>query len=155
MRFGTKQCSLSLSLPDEFLCSDKTLPKGDRAIFDFEGTDTAIAVEPLLSCQLSCYFGVEDSDQFAYWIILDEGRELGIGHHPVECPINVFRDLAIHFQIQNFSFNSAWLHERGELRAVWEIFPGFLRKNGHFDCYLKRQGKKIVCSKKKSSSLVL
>lgn len=151
MRVSTKQCSLGLSFPDELLCSDKTLLEGDRAVFDFEGADTAIAIEPLLSCQLSCYFGIEDSYQFAHWIILDEGRELGIGHHPVECPINVFRDLAIHLQIQNFSFHSAWLHEPGKLRAVWEDFPGLLRKNGHFG-YLEGKERRS-CVVEKSSSV--
>jgi hypothetical protein len=54
-RARTKQCSLRLAFPDEFLRSNKSLFEGDRAVFDFEGADTAIAIEPLLSSQLTCY----------------------------------------------------------------------------------------------------
>lgn len=148
-RVDTKQCSLSLSFPDEFLCSDITLLEGDDSVFDFEGADTAVAVKPLLSRQLFCYLGIEDSHKFAYWIILDEGRELGIGHNPIECPIDVFRDLAMDFQIEDFSFHSTWLHEPGKLRAIWKIFLGLLRKNGHFDCYLKGNRERRSCVAKR------
>jgi hypothetical protein len=107
----TKQCPLSLSLPGKLLCSNIALLEGDSAVFDFEGADIAVAVEPLYSCQLLCYFHESCPNHFAYWIILNEGGKLGIWHHSVECAIDIIWDLAVYFQVLYFSLHPAWLHK--------------------------------------------
>jgi hypothetical protein len=49
--------------------------------------------------------------QVPYGIIFNEGRQLRIGHYPIEDSIDLLGDLTIHFQLGYISFHATGLHE--------------------------------------------
>jgi hypothetical protein len=59
-----------------------------------------------------------------YRIIVDERGQLRIRHDTVESTIDIIGKIAMHLQVLNFSFKSAWFHEVRELRTVRKMLRG-------------------------------
>ena len=98
-------------LLNKSLCLNILLPEIDMAIFDSESTDIPIAIERY----------IVDTILVVRW------RDMRIGHHTKEGPVQLFWDLAVNNEVSYFSFKTTRLVKALQPRDVRKWYcHGFL-----------------------------
>jgi hypothetical protein len=80
---------------------------------DSKCTDVAIAVEPLEDYLRPRFYLLPKYGR--KWgtdgIVLNERNKLRIGHHAIECAINLRWDYTLNLQILHLALKTTWLHK--------------------------------------------
>jgi hypothetical protein len=114
----TQQGALGLALAYKLLGLHIPLPKRYTTVMNVKGADVAVSIKPLHALA----FSIGRRMVFcSYGIVFNEGGQLRIGHYPVEYPIDILGDLAVHLQMRDVTLKATWFHESRELGAVREV----------------------------------
>lgn len=70
-----------------------------------------------------------------HWVIFDKRRELRIGHHTIECAIELFGQVTLYLEKPDLALEAARLHKARELGQVGESLAALGRDSAEMSCH--------------------